>query len=310
MRLGAYEVTAQIGEGGMGQVYRARDTKLNRDVALKTLPDSFAADPEWLARFTREAQTLASLNHANIAHIHGLEESDGVRALVMELVEGDDLSQRIARSAIPLDEALPIARQIAEALEAAHEQGIIHRDLKPANIKVRADGTVKVLDFGLAKAMEPAAGSSSSASISPTITTPAMTQAGMILGTAAYMSPEQAKGRPADKRSDVWAFGCVLFEMLAGVQVFGGEDVTESIAAIVRAEPDWRKLPPETPAAIRRLLRRCLAKDPKERLTDIGVARLEIRDALTEPFSDAHESAAPRRMSQLPWIVAALSICH
>ena len=292
----------------MGQVFRARDTKLDRDVAIKVLPEAVAHDADRLARFTREAKTLASLNHPNIAGIYGLEESGGVSALVMELVEGDDLSQRIAKGAIPIDEALPIAKQIAEALEAAHEQGIIHRDLKPANIKVRADGTVKVLDFGLAKAMEPAAGSSSSASISPTITTPAMTQAGMILGTAAYMSPEQAKGRPAGKRSDVWAFGCVLFEMLAGVQVFGGEDVTESIAAIVRAEPDWRKLPPETPAAIRRLLRRCLAKDPKERLTDIGVARLEIRDALTEPISDAHESAAPRRMSQLPWIVAALSI--
>src|SRR6266852_4720056 len=196
----------------MGEVYRARDTKLGRDVALKILPDAFARDPDRLARFTREAQTLASLNHSNIAAIYGIEESGDVRALVMELVEGEDLSQRIARGAIPLDETVPIARQIADALEAAHEQGIIHRDLKPANIKLRPDGTVKVLDFGLAKAMTPAAGSSD-ISMSPTITTPARTEAGMILGTAAYMSPEQARGKPVDKRTDVWAFGCVLFEM-------------------------------------------------------------------------------------------------
>jgi serine/threonine protein kinase len=224
-RLGSYEITAQIGVGGMGEVYRARDTKLNRDVALKVLPDSFASDPDRLARFTREAQTLASLNHPNIAHIHGLQESEGVTAIVMELVEGDDLSQRIARGAIPIDEALPIAKQIAEALEAAHEQGIIHRDLKPANIKVRPDGPVKVLDFGLAKAMEPAAGSSPSMSMSPTLTTPAMTQAGMILGTAAYMSPEQARGKIVDKRADVWAFGAVLFEMITGTRAFEGEDI-------------------------------------------------------------------------------------
>src|SRR5438128_2176427 len=199
----------------MGVVYRARDTTLNRGVAIKVLPDRFASDAERLARFTREAQTLAALNHPNIAHIHGLEESGEIRALVMELVEGEDLAQRIARGAIPLDEALPIARQIADALEAAHEQGIVHRDLKPANIKLRPDGAVKVLDFGLAKAMETTPGSSPSASMSPTITTPAMTQAGMILGTAAYMSPEQAKGRPADTRSDVWALGCVLYEPTA-----------------------------------------------------------------------------------------------
>src|SRR5438445_5040939 len=220
-RLGVYEVTAQIGEGGMGQVFRARDTKLNRDVALKVLPDSFANDPDRLARFTREAQVLASLNHPNIAHIHGLEEADGVTALVLELVEGEDLAQRISRGAIPLDEALPIAKQIADALEAAHEQGIIHRDLKPANIKVRADGTVKVLDFGLAKATEPISVVPASLSLSPTITTPAMTQAGMILGTAAYMAPEQARGRTVDKRADIWAFGAVLVEMLTGQQAFG-----------------------------------------------------------------------------------------
>ena len=207
-RLGPYEILSALGAGGMGEVYRARDTKLDRAVAIKILPEAFAADTERIARFQREAKTLASLNHPNIAHIHGLEESNGVRALVMELVEGEDLAQRIGRGAIPLDEALPIAKQVADALEAAHEQGIIHRDLKPANIKVRPDGTVKVLDFGLAKAMEPTGVASQSVSQSPTITTPAMTQAGMILGTAAYMSPEQARGKPVDKRADIWAFGC------------------------------------------------------------------------------------------------------
>ena len=218
-RLGAYEVTAQIGEGGMGQVYRATDTKLKRQVAIKILPPSLAADHDRLARFQREAEVLASLNHPHIAAIHGLEDADGVKALVMELVEGDDLSQRLARGPIPLDEVLLIAKQIAEALKAAHEQGIIHRDLKPANIKVREDGTVKVLDFGLAKAMVPVGGAPN-ASRSPTFTTPAMTQAGVILGTAAYMSPEQARGQPVDKRADIWAFGCVLFEMLTGRPAF------------------------------------------------------------------------------------------
>ena len=237
-RLGVYEVTAPIGEGGMGQVYCARDTRLNRDVALKILSDSFANDPDRLARLTREAQTLASLNHPNIAHIYGLEESSGVRALVMELVEGDDLSHRIARGAIPLDDALPIAKQIAQALEAAHEQGIIHRDLKPANIKVRSDGTVKVLDFGLAKAVEPAAGTSASGSNSPTITTPAMTQAGMILGTAAYMSPEQVRGKTVDKRADIWAFGCVLYEIVTGKRLFAGDSVPETLGLILSSEPD------------------------------------------------------------------------
>src|SRR4029453_2681361 len=214
-RLGSYEILSALGAGGMGEVYRARDTKLGRDVALKILPDLFANDPDRLARFTREAQTLASLNHPNIAHIHGLEESGGVRALIMELVEGEDLSQQIARGPILVNEALPIAKQIAEALEAAHEQGIIHRDLKPANIKVRPDGTVKVLDFGLAKALDSTGALSASVSLSPTITTPAMTQAGMIMGTAAYMAPEQARGRIAGKRADIWAFGCVLYEMLS-----------------------------------------------------------------------------------------------
>jgi eukaryotic-like serine/threonine-protein kinase len=286
-RVGVYEVTAQIGEGGMGQVYRARDTKLNRDVALKILPDAVGNDPDRLARFTREAQTLASLNHPNIAHIHGLEESNGSRALVIELVVGDDLSQRIARGAIPVDEALPLARQIAEALEAAHEQGIVHRDLKPANIKVRPDGTAKVLDFGLAKAIEPVADWSPNVSQSPTLTTPAMTQAGVIIGTAAYMSPEQARGRPVDRRTDIWAFGCVLYEMLTGVPAFSRETVTDTLSAITRDEPDWRARP-DLPSNIARLLRRCLDKDPRTRLRDIGEARIVLADATST------EQAAPQ----------------
>ena len=282
-RLGVYEVTAHIGEGGMGQVYRARDTKLNRDVALKVLPDSFANDPDRLARFTREAQTLASLNHPNIAHIHGLEESGGVRALVMELVEGEDLSQRLVRGAIPIDEALPIAKQIAEALEAAHEQGIIHRDLKPANVKVRPDGTVKVLDFGLAKAMDQGSGirdqGLGAASMSPTLATPAMTQAGMILGTAAYMSPEQAKGKTVDRRADVWAFGAVLFEMLSGRQPFSGETVSETLAEVMKSEPPWEALPVGVPAHLTRLIRQCLVKEPRQRIRDMGDVRLVLEGA-------------------------------
>ena len=306
-RLGPYEITAPIGEGGMGKVYRATDTNLKRSVAIKVLPEAVATDAERVARFQREAEVLARLNHPNIAQIHGLEKSDGTTALVMEFVEGPTLADRIAEGSIPGDEALTIARQIAEALEAAHEQGIVHRDLKPANIKLRPDGTVKVLDFGLAKALEAAPAGTDTAQ-SPTVTSPGMTGFGVILGTPAYMSPEQARGRAVDKRSDVWAFGCVLFEMLAGVRLFGGADATESIAAIVRAEPDWGKLPPGTPAAIRRLLRRCLTKDPRERLTDIGVARLEIRDALTPPFADADQPALPPGRPRLPWIVAALSV--
>ena len=259
-RLGPYEIVAPLGSGGMGAVYRARDTKLDRDVAIKVLPDSFANDPDRVARFQREAKTLAALNHPNIAHIHGLEESGGVRALVMELVAGDDLGQRLASGRIPLDEALAIAQQITEALEAAHEQGIVHRDLKPANVKVRPDGMVKVLDFGLAKALEPVSMSGADATAFPTITSPAMTGVGVILGTAAYMSPEQAKGRPADKRCDIWAFGCVLYEMLTGARAFAGDEVSDTLAAVLRGEPDWHVLPTETPASIRRLLRRCLEK--------------------------------------------------
>jgi len=278
-RIGPYEVSAQIGEGGMGEVYRATDTNLGRQVAIKVLPDAVAQDSERLARFDREARTLATLNHPGIAQIYGVEKQDGQTALVMELVEGPTLADRIAQGAIPVDEALPIAKQIAEALEVAHEQGIIHRDLKPQNIKVRPDGTVKVLDFGLAKAMEPTGAMSASASMSPTITTPAMTQAGMILGTAAYMSPEQAKGRPADKRSDVWAFGCVFYEMLTGRRAFAGEEVADVLAAVITSEPVWTELPPGLSPSLVVFLKRCLVKNLRERIPDIGSMRLAMDGA-------------------------------
>ena len=279
-RLGPYAVVAQIGVGGMGEVYRATDTNLKRQVAIKVLPASVAGDAERLARFQREAEVLAALNHPNIAQIHGLERSDGITALVMELVEGPTLADRIAQGAIPLDEALPIAKQIAEALEAAHELGIIHRDLKPANIKVRADGTVKVLDFGLAKAMEPAAGSLPSMSQAPTITTPAMmTGVGMILGTAAYMSPEQAKGRTVDRRADVWAFGAVLYEMLTGQRAFAGEDISDTLANVLKVEPDWERLPADVPARIRQVLRACLQKNARQRIEGAQDVRLALEGA-------------------------------
>ncbi len=278
----------------MGEVYRARDSKLNRDVAIKVLLAEVADDPDRLARFSREAQVLASLNHPNIAHIHGLEDGGRVRALVMELVDGPTLADRIARGPIPLGEALPIAKQIAEALEAAHEQGIIHRDLKPANIKVRPDGTVKVLDFGLAKAVDPASGLNADPMNSPTITSPAMSGRGVILGTAAYMSPEQAAGKAVDKRSDLWSFGVVLLEMLTGRQVFDGETVSHVLAAVLTKEPGWRSLPASTPDAIRRLLRRCLEKDRKRRLDSAADARLDIEDALSTP---AEASAGGRSVT-------------
>jgi serine/threonine protein kinase/Tol biopolymer transport system component len=300
-RLGVYEVTAPIGEGGMGQVFRARDTTLNRDVALKVLPDSFANDPDRLARFTHEAQTLASLNHSNIAHIYGVEESGGVRALVMELVEGDDLSQRIARGAIPVDDALTLAKQIALGLEAAHEQNVIHRDLKPANIKVRPDGTVKVLDFGLAKAMSPSSEVSGDAL---TMRSPAMTQAGIILGTAAYMSPEQARGKTVDKRADIWAFGCVLYEMLTGMRLFAGDSIPETLGLIFSREPDLATLPSATPARVCALIARCLVKDPRQRLRDIGEARLVLDDAHDTPLT-IQPAAVPERWRWVPWGVAA-----
>jgi hypothetical protein len=308
-QLGPYQIVAKLGEGGMGQVWRARDAKLDRDVAIKVLPEAFAHDAERLARFTREAKTLAALNHPNIAHIHGLEESGGITAIVMELVEGEDLSQHIARAAIPLDEALPIAKQIAEALEAAHEQGIIHRDLKPANIKVRADGTVKVLDFGLAKLGQNLASDSRLQALGapggdlPTVTSPAMTQAGMILGTAAYMAPEQARGKAVDKRADIWAFGAVLFEMLTGKRAFPGEDLTDTLAAVVRAEPNWTLLPPGVPATLVTYLKRCLHKDPKQRIPDIAAMRLALEGAFETAAPPATQAtAAPR--GRLPWMAA------
>jgi eukaryotic-like serine/threonine-protein kinase len=280
-QVGPYEVVSPLGAGGMGEVYRARDPKLNRDVAIKVLPDSFALDTDRLTRFTREARTLASLNHPNIAHIHGLEQFGAGRALVMEMVEGEDLSAWIARGPMPLADVLPIARQIADALETAHEQGIVHRDLKPANIKVRADGTVKVLDFGLAKAMDPAAPSSADAMNSPTMMSPVMTQPGAVLGTAAYMAPEQARGKAVDRRADIWAFGAVLFEMLTGRTPFGGATIADALSAVVRDEPDWTRLPPTVGPRVRALLRRCLQKDPRQRLRDIGDARVALEETIS-----------------------------
>ena len=307
-RVGSYHIVSAIGVGGMGEVYRATDSRLKRDVAIKILPAEFAADGERVARFQREAQVLAALNHPGIASIYGVEDTVNVKALVMELVDGPTLADRLAVAPIPIDEALPIARQIAEAMAAAHAHGIMHRDLKPANIKVRDDGTVKVLDFGLAKALNPDP-SSAGVSHSPTITSPA-THAGVILGTAAYMSPEQARGKPLDTRTDVWSFGCVFYEMLTGKRPFGGDEVSDALASILAREPDFTALPPATPPAIRRLLQRCLHKDRRERLQDIGDARIEIRDALTAPASDeaspVHTGARPREW--MAWVVAVLAI--
>ena len=313
-RLGVYEVAAPIGAGGMGEVYRARDTRLGRDVAVKILPDSFASDPERTARFRREAQVLAALNHPAIAAIYGLEESGPTQFLVLELVDGGTLADRLRRGALPIDEALPIARQLADALGAAHEKGIIHRDLKPANIALTASDQVKVLDFGLAKAMDQGSGigdqGSGRLANSPTITSPAaMTQAGMILGTAAYMSPEQAKGRAADKRSDVWAFGCVLYEMLAGKTAFPGEDVLDTLTAVMRSEPDWHALPAGTPTHLRALIEKCLKKDRKERITDIAVAQFLLADR--SPVSDATLRDGLRAAPAQPasrWAVGAVVI--
>ena len=287
-RIGSYDVTALIGEGGMGQMYQATDTKLNRQVALKILPEAFATDPDRLARFQREAQVLASLNHPGIAAIYGLEESEGTRALVLELVEGPTLADRIAQGPIPIDEALPIAKQIAEALEAAHEAGVIHRDLKPANIKVREDGTVKVLDFGLATALDPSPDADPSQS--PTLTA-AATQMGVIMGTAAYMSPEQAHGKPVDRRADVWAFCAVVFEMLTGRKAFPGDDLTDTIAAVVRGEPAWEALPEDLPPRLTHVLRACLRKDQTQRQGLIVAPRFAVRTDLTP-------SPAQRRLSR------------
>jgi hypothetical protein len=308
--IGSYRVLEKLGEGGMGEVYRARDHKLNRDVALKIVSPA-VLDSDRLQRFVREAQSLAALNHPHIAQIYGLEDSTDTRALVMELVEGEDLAQRLARGPLPLDEALPIGRQIAEALEAAHEVGIVHRDLKPANVKVRADGTVKVLDFGLAKALDTADGRRQPADANtPTFTSPAVTQAGIILGTAAYMSPEQARGRPVDKRADIWAFGVVLFEMITGRVCFAGETVTDVLAGVVSRDPDWSALPPGVSPGLIRLLKRCTEKDQRVRLRDIGEARV----ALTMPeTADVATSARPlaRRpftARVMPWVVAGLAL--
>jgi hypothetical protein len=327
--IGPYEVLGILGAGGMGEVYRARDVRLGRDVALKIVPDVFAHDSDRLVRFRREAQVLASLNHANIGAIYGFEEApvvagaEGaasrrpVHALVLELVEGETLADLIARGPLALEDVLRIARQIADAVDAAHSRGIVHRDLKPGNIKVRPDGTVKVLDFGLAKALGPESAAMSTGTApdlvnSPTVTSPAMTGVGMILGTAAYMAPEQAKGRSIDKRADIWAFGCVLYEMLTGRRAFDGDSVSELLANVLKTDPAWGALPADTPSALRRLVRRCLVKDPELRLPDIGVARIEIADAAL----DDGMSAAPgpgrlpdsRGASRWVYAVAAVAI--
>ena len=308
-RLGPFEILDGIGEGGMGEVYRATDTRLKRQVALKVLPSSVTADPDRLARFQREAEVLASLNHPNIAGLHGLEESGGVKALVMELVEGPTLADRIAQGPVPIDEALTIARQIADALAAAHDQGIIHRDLKPANVKLRPDGTVKVLDFGLAKALDQGSGIGDQGSgktklaNSPTMTSPAMTMHGVILGTAAYMSPEQAAGKPVDRRTDMWAFGVVLFEMLTGRQLFDGESVSHVLAAVLKDDPDWSALPLATPPAIRKLLRRCLERDRKKRWPDAAAAAIECGDALVP--GDQAATTGSVAAARSPWQLAA-----
>jgi serine/threonine-protein kinase len=279
--LGHYRIVDKIGEGGMGEVYRAHDERLDRDVAVKVLPEAVAEDPQRLSRFEREAKLLASLSHQNVATLHGLEDHEGQRFLVMELAEGETLAARIKNGPIPVDDALAIARQIAEGLEAAHEQGIIHRDLKPANVMVSPEGTVKVLDFGLAKAWQPEE-SDADITHSPTLTAQ-MTAAGVLLGTAAYMSPEQARGKAADRRADIWAFGVMLFEMLTGQRLFEGETTSDVLAAVLRAEPDWAELPAATPTPVVRLLHRCLERDPRERLHDIADARLEIDEAITRP---------------------------
>ena len=320
-RFGSFEITSLLGAGGMGEVYAALDTRLDRRVAIKVLLDSFARDPERLARFEREAKLLATLNHPRIAQIYGLEESastgsaHAVRGLVMELVEGPTLADRIAQGPIPLDEALPIARQIAEALEAAHEQGIVHRDLKPANIKVRPDGSVTVLDFGLAKLNE--AGGAGEANVdatvaltmSPTALSPAMTQAGFLLGTAAYMSPEQARGRPAGKRADVWAFGCVLYEMLTGRRAFPGADLPETIAAVIKSEPDWNVVPSDVPAAIRTLLRRCLEKDASERVGGMAAVRFVLTEhGVLAPRQAAQPAQTARGLRPLPAMALMLAV--
>ncbi len=322
VHLGVYEVVSSLGAGGMGEVYRARDAKLGRDIALKILPSTLAHDSQAMARLEREARTLASLNHPNIAAIYGLEESDGRRALVMELVEGETLAEHIrgragaGRKPLLAEEALPIAKQIAEALEYAHERGVIHRDLKPANVKITPEGVVKVLDFGLAKVLSDQDSMAPVVSAnSPTLSAMA-TQAGIILGTAAYMAPEQAKGKQVDRRADIWAFGCVLFEMLAAEKPFDGETITDLLAAVIKSEPDWTVLPQTTPPAIRRVIRRCLQKDTRQRLQAIGDARIAIEEALSGADADAAISGGPIAGAErasllgraLPWTLGAIAV--
>src|SRR3989475_8509866 len=304
-KLGPYEIVAPLGAGGMGEVYRARDTKLGRDVALKLLPPLFTADADRAARFEREARLLASLHHPHIGAIYGFDGAGNMSALVPELVEGETLGDRVRRGPLPLLEALPVAQQIADALDAAHRAGIIHRDLKPSNIKITTDGVVKVLDFGLAKALA-AEASGPDLSKSPTVTADG-TIVGEVLGTAAYMSPEQARGQPVDKRTDIWAFGCVLFEMLTGSSAFARETVTDTIVAVVGAEPAWKSLPPDTPGSIRRLLTRCLQKDARRRLHDIADARIELEDAMAAPAVSA-PVPAPRQWTRAAVLVLSLGI--
>ncbi len=311
-RVGPYEVVAPLGSGGMGEVYRARDRRLERDVAIKVLPDAVAHDPERLARFEREARLLAASNHAGIASVFGVEDADGTRALIMELVEGPTLAERIASGPIPADDVLGVARQLAEALEYAHERGIVHRDLKPANVKLRLDGTVKVLDFGLARATESeVSASAGDLSQSPTITQ-RMTRAGTILGTAAYLSPEQARGREADRRADSWAFGVVAYEMLTGRSAFAGETISDTLVSVMRDDPDWSALPAGLSSRWRVLLQRCLAKDPRQRLQAIGEARIALADLAAHPedppTAETLAAARPRLLAPVPWLIAAAAL--
>ena len=307
-KLGQYEILSPLGAGGMGEVYRAKDTKLGREVAVKLLLEEVSSDSDRLKRFEREARVLASLNHPNVATLHGFETDGDTSFLVMELVEGETLADRIARGPIPVDEALPVFLQIAEGLEAAHEKGVIHRDLKPANVKVKPDGTVKLLDFGLAKALEV------EDAIDPSLAltrTQELTYQGGILGTSAYMSPEQACGKPVDKRTDLWSFGCVLFECITGCRIFQRDTASETLAAVLEHEPKWQRLPFDTPTAIRRLLRRCLDKDPRLRIRDIGDARIEIGDVLEGRLDSEEVNRAPiskNRAWAVGLIVAALGI--